>query len=376
MQVACDAPQDPQLALRYVVFGGEALEVRSLRPWFERFGDAAPQLINMYGITETTVHVTYRPLTLADLEQDAGSPLGEPIPDLGWYVLDADLKPVAKGCIGELHVSGAGLARGYLKRADLSALRFVPNPFGDDGARLYRTGDLARYRADGRIEYAGRIDHQVKIRGFRIELGEIEAQLLALPQIRQAVVLDQPGAGGVQLVAYLVADQSVELDQQGQWRELLRQALKHNLPDYMVPAHLLLLDSLPLTANGKLDRKALPQPDASLLQNSYVAPESELQQQIAGVWADVLKLERVGLTDNFFELGGHSLLATQVALRLRELLGFDVPLASLFASADLAAFSDAVQALQPDLQPVHDVLAKSLEALNRLSADELEKLIS
>jgi len=330
----------------------------------------------MYGITETTVHVTYRPLTLADLEQDAGSPLGEPIPDLGWYVLDADLKPVAKGCIGELHVSGAGLARGYLKRADLSALRFVPNPFGGDGARLYRTGDLARYRADGRIEYAGRIDHQVKIRGFRIELGEIEAQLLALPQIRQAVVLDQPGAGGVQLVAYLVADQSVELDQQGQWRELLRQALKHNLPDYMVPAHLLLLDSLPLTANGKLDRKALPQPDASLLQNSYVAPESELQQQIAGVWADVLKLERVGLTDNFFELGGHSLLATQVALRLRELLGFDVPLASLFASADLAAFSDAVQALQPDLQPVHDVLAKSLEALNRLSADELEKLIS
>ncbi|MBK5530550.1 non-ribosomal peptide synthetase [Pseudomonas sp. TH06] len=376
MQVACDAPQDAQLSLRYVVFGGEALEVRSLRPWFERFGDTAPQLVNMYGITETTVHVTYRPLTLADLEQDAGSPLGEPIPDLGWYVLDADLQPVAKGCIGELHVSGAGLARGYLKRADLSALRFVPNPFGDDGARLYRTGDLARYRADGRIEYAGRIDHQVKIRGFRIELGEIEAQLLALPQIRQAVVLDQPGAGGVQLVAYLVADQSVELDQQGPWREHLRQALKHNLPDYMVPAHLLLLDSLPLTANGKLDRKALPQPDASLLQNTYVAPESELQQQIAGVWADVLKLERVGLTDNFFELGGHSLLATQVALRLRELLGFEVPLANLFASADLAAFSAAVQDLQPDLQPVHDVLAKSLEALNRLSADELEKLIS
>ncbi|WP_445179056.1 non-ribosomal peptide synthetase [Pseudomonas sp. McL0111] len=376
MQVACDTPQAQQPSLRYVVFGGEALEVRSLRPWFERFGDSAPQLINMYGITETTVHVTYRPLSLADLEQDAGSPLGDPIPDLGWYVLDADLNPVARGCIGELHVSGAGLARGYLKRADLSALRFVPNPFGDVGARLYRTGDLARYRADGRIEYAGRIDHQVKIRGFRIELGEIEAQLLALPQIRQAVVLDQPGAGGVQLVAYLVADQSVELDQQGQWREHLRQALKHNLPDYMVPAHLLLLDSLPLTANGKLDRKALPQPDASLLQNVYVAPQSELQQQIAGVWAEVLKLERVGLSDNFFELGGHSLLATQVALRLRELLGFEIPLASLFASADLAAFCAAVQALQPDLQPVHDVLAKSLEALNRLSADELEKLIS
>jgi amino acid adenylation domain-containing protein len=258
MQVACAAPVGERSALRYVVFGGEALEVRSLRPWFERFGDAAPQLINMYGITETTVHVTYRPLTLADLEHDAGSPLGEPIADLGWYVLDTDLNPVAKGCIGELHVSGAGLARGYLKRADLSALRFVPNPFGDGGARLYRTGDLARYRADGRIEYAGRIDHQVKIRGFRIELGEIEAQLLALPQIRQAVVLDQPGAGGVQLVAYIVAESPIDTAEQGVWRDQVRHALKDNLPDYMVPAHLLLLDGLPLTANGKLDRRALP----------------------------------------------------------------------------------------------------------------------
>ncbi|MFW9085727.1 non-ribosomal peptide synthetase [Pseudomonas sp. P2758] len=376
MQVATDAQQTAQPALRYVVFGGEALEVKSLKPWFDRFGDSAPQLVNMYGITETTVHVTYRPLTLADLHNAAGSPLGEPIPDLSWYVLDADLNPVAKGCIGELHVSGAGLARGYLNRADLSALRFVPNPFSAHGARLYRTGDLARYCADGRIEYSGRIDHQVKIRGFRIELGEIEAQLLALPGIRQAVVLDQPGAGGVQLVAYIVAAQALDAAQQGAWRDQVRQALKGNLPDYMVPAHLLLLDSLPLTANGKLDRRALPQPDAHLLQGAYVAPVSELQQQIAEVWGEVLKLERVSLSDNFFELGGHSLLATQVVLRLRELLGFEIPLASLFGSADLAAFSAAVQALQPDLQPVHDVLAKSLEALNRLSADELEKLIS
>ncbi|MFJ2482034.1 non-ribosomal peptide synthetase [Pseudomonas sp. NPDC087598] len=376
MQVATDSRQTEQPALRYMVFGGEALEVKSLRPWFERFGDSAPQLINMYGITETTVHVTYRPLSLADLHNEAGSPLGEPIPDLSWYVLDADLNPVAKGCIGELHVSGAGLARGYLNRADLSALRFVPNPFSASGERLYRTGDLARYCADGRIEYSGRIDHQVKIRGFRIELGEIEAQLLAVPGIRQAVVLDQPGPAGVQLVAYIVAAQSVDPAEQGAWRDQVRQALKGNLPDYMVPAHLLLLDSLPLTANGKLDRRALPQPDAQLLQNAYVAPVSPLQQQIADVWGEVLKLERVSLTDNFFELGGHSLLATQVVLRLRELLGFEIPLASLFGSADLQAFSDAVQALQPDLQPVHDVLAKSLEALNRLSADELEKLIS
>ncbi|NWC07084.1 AMP-binding protein, partial [Pseudomonas sp. G1002] len=177
MHVACTDSRAN--ALRYVVFGGEALDVKSLRPWFERFGDSAPQLINMYGITETTVHVTYRPLSVADLELDASSPIGEPIADLSWYLLDGELNPVAKGCIGELYVGRAGLARGYLKRGDLTALRFIPDPFGESGARLYRTGDLAQYRSDGVIEYIGRIDHQVKIRGFRIELGEIEARLNA-----------------------------------------------------------------------------------------------------------------------------------------------------------------------------------------------------
>ncbi|MEG1042942.1 MAG: AMP-binding protein, partial [Pseudomonas sp.] len=176
MQVACAEPG--KHALRQVIFGGEALDVKNLRPWFERFGDRAPQLVNMYGITETTVHVTYRPLSLADLEGEASSPIGEPIADLSWYLLDADLNPVPKGCVGELYIGRAGLARGYLKRGDLSATRFVPDPFGADGGRLYRTGDLARQRADGIIEYLGRIDHQVKIRGFRIELGEIEARLL------------------------------------------------------------------------------------------------------------------------------------------------------------------------------------------------------
>ncbi|MCO7533137.1 AMP-binding protein, partial [Pseudomonas sp. 2] len=155
-----------------------------LRPWFERFGDQQPQLINMYGITETTVHVTYRPVSLEDLAGDAASPIGEPIPDLSWYLLDADLNPVPKGAIGELYVGQAGLARGYLKRADLTATRFVPDPFSARGERLYRTGDLARYRQDGIVEYVGRIDHQVKIRGFRIELGEIEARLAQQAAVR------------------------------------------------------------------------------------------------------------------------------------------------------------------------------------------------
>ncbi|MDY7534454.1 non-ribosomal peptide synthase/polyketide synthase [Pseudomonas sp. Bout1] len=323
MQVAC-APEHAsrQTALRYVVFGGEALEVKSLRPWFERFGDQAPQLINMYGITETTVHVTYRPLSMADLQRDASSPIGEPIPDLSWYLLDADLNLVSKGCIGELYVGRAGLARGYLNRADLTTLRFIPDPFAANGARLYRTGDLARYRADGTIEYIGRIDHQVKIRGFRIELGEIEAQLLEQTAIRQAVVLAQPGPSGQQLVAYLVPSDASLLEasavEQTQWRDSVRAELKENLPDHMIPAHLLLLAQLPLTANGKLNRSALPSPDASQAQQAYQAPQSDLEQRLAEIWQNVLKLPQVGLNDNFFELGGDSIISIQVVSRARQ----------------------------------------------------------
>ncbi len=322
-QVAC-APEHrhTQWQLRHVVFGGEALEVKSLRSWFERFGDSAPQLINMYGITETTVHVTYRPLTLADMQGEAGSPIGQPIPDLSWYLLDADLNPVSRGCIGELYVGRAGLARGYLNRADLSSLRFVPDPFAGDGGRLYRTGDLARYRADGVIEYIGRIDHQVKIRGFRIELGEIEAQLLALDAVRQVAVLAQPGPNGQQLVAYLVPEDdalhSATAEQQASWRDGLRAALKDNLPEHMHPAHFLVLAQLPLTGNGKLNRSALPSPDASLAQQVYQAPQNVLEQQLAAIWQDLLKLPQVGIHDNFFELGGDSIISIQVVSRARQ----------------------------------------------------------
>ena len=314
MQVACADGRSN--ALRYVVFGGEALDVKSLRPWFERFGDRAPQLINMYGITETTVHVTYRPLSLADLSLEASSPIGQPISDLSWYLLDGDLNPVPPGCIGELYVGRAGLARGYLNRGDLTALRFIPDPFGDSGARLYRTGDLAQYRRDGVIEYVGRIDHQVKIRGFRIELGEIEARLNALDAVREAVVLAQDGPSGQQLVGYVIPTHSV--DDQPELREQLKAQLKADLPDYMVPTHLLFLEQWPLTGNGKLDRKALPAADASQGQQAYVAPQTELEQQIAAIWQDVLKLERVGLTDNFFELGGDSIISIQVVSRARQ----------------------------------------------------------
>ncbi|MGV7062855.1 amino acid adenylation domain-containing protein, partial [Pseudomonas aeruginosa] len=263
MAVACSADMATQQpALRYVIFGGEALDLQSLRPWFQRFGDRQPQLVNMYGITETTVHVTYRPVSEADLEGGLVSPIGGTIPDLSWYILDRDLNPVPRGAVGELYIGRAGLARGYLRRPGLSATRFVPNPFpGGAGERLYRTGDLARFQADGNIEYIGRIDHQVKVRGFRIELGEIEAALAGLAGVRDAVVLAHDGVGGTQLVGYVVADSAEDAER---LRESLRESLKRHLPDYMVPAHLMLLERMPLTVNGKLDRQALPQPDASL----------------------------------------------------------------------------------------------------------------
>ena len=356
MHVACSA--EPAHRLRYIVFGGEALEVNTLQPWFQRFGDQRPQLVNMYGITETTVHVTYRPLTRADLSLPGASPIGELIPDMAWYLLDGNLQPVPKGCIGELYVGRAGLAWGYLNRGDLSAARFVPDPFGEAGGRLYRTGDLARYQADGSIGYIGRIDHQVKIRGFRIELGEIEARLLELPAVREAVVLAPDGPDGPQLVAYVVP---VGLDWNGQdplakqlpLRDAIKAGLREHLPGYMVPAHVLFLPALPLTANGKLNRSALPAIDGSLLQQVHVAPRSEREQQVAGIWAQVLKLEKVGLTDNFFELGGHSLLATQVMSRIRQELGIEAPLKLLFEGESL---EDFVRLLGPETaQPLQSI---------------------
>ncbi len=325
----------PDLALRYVIFGGEALEPASLALWFERHGDESPRLINMYGITETTVHVTWRPIERQDVN-GSGSVIGRAIPDLGLYVLDGAFQPQPVGVPGEIHVGGAGLALGYLERPELTAERFVPNPFGEPGSRLYRSGDLARRLADGDLEYLGRIDHQVKIRGFRIELGEIESALAALPVVREAVVLARSDGsvrsdrsdgspGERQLVAYVVAEGAAP------GLTDLRSALAGILPDYMLPSALVLLDALPVTAHGKVDRRALPSPAVERPDlEGYVAPRDTLESFVAGLWQEVLGLTRIGVRDDFFGLGGNSISGAVLINRLQQELAEIVHVVVIF----------------------------------------------
>ncbi|HKW29806.1 MAG TPA: amino acid adenylation domain-containing protein [Verrucomicrobiae bacterium] len=346
----------PELALRYVIFGGEALEMQSLTPWFERHGDQQPRLVNMYGITETTVHVTYRPLTAADV--DCGSVIGAPIPDLELYILDGRRQPAPIGIPGEIYVGGAGVARGYLNRPELTMDRFIPNPFSrEPQARLYRTGDLARWLPNGDIEYLGRADQQVKIRGHRIEPGEIESALARYPAVRECVVMvreDSPGEK--RLAAYLVANSEIATGE-------LRNFLKVKLPDYMIPSAFVFLDKLPLTANGKVDRRALPLPESVRRESaeSFVAPRTPTESALAEIWHEVLRAERVGIYDNFFELGGHSLLMTQVITRVREAFQIELPMRRFFESPTLAGLAAVVEELL-------------VEEIEQLSDDQARRL--
>jgi amino acid adenylation domain-containing protein len=315
------------LALRWVVFGGEALDPVSLKPWMERHGDGSPRLVNMYGITETTVHVTYRPVTLADAGAGHASPVGVPIPDLRVRLLDAGGSPVPVGVPGELYVGGAGVARGYLGRPGLTAERFLPDPFSaEPGARLYRSGDRARWLPSGEPEFLGRIDAQVKIRGFRVEPGEVEAVLSSHPAVREAAVVVRGGGAGAALVGYASLRAGEEDAAAG-----LRGWLRERLPEHMVPAAVVVLDALPLTPHGKTDRRALPAPTASDLApgTPRVLPETEMEARIAGVWAEVLQLESVGVEDNFFDLGGHSILLVQLQGRISAAVEREVSLVDL-----------------------------------------------
>ncbi len=326
------------LALRYVIFGGEALEMRSLKPWFERHGEQRPQLVNMYGITETTVHVTYRPVGGGDVS--GGSVIGVPIPDLAVYLLDSRGELAPMGAQGELYVGGKGVARGYLNRPELTAERFVPDPFGKEGGqRLYRPGDLGRYLAGGDIEFLGRRDEQVKVRGYRIELGEIESVLAEHPEVRESVVMareEEPG--GKRLVGYVVLQGAGSTG-----GSELRRYVKERLPEYMVPSAIMILERMPLTVNGKLDRKALPAPERTGVAEGHTAPRTGVEELLAGIFEDVLKVERVGVEDNFFELGGHSLLATQLMSRVREVFQVELPLKDLFEAPTVGGLSGRVE---------------------------------
>ncbi|HEX7736568.1 MAG TPA: amino acid adenylation domain-containing protein, partial [Ktedonobacteraceae bacterium] len=299
-------------SLRLIIFGGEALDFASLAVWWQRHGEQGTRLINMYGITETTVHVTAHLLEAPDQRLKRQSLIGRPRATMQLYVLDASLQPVPPGIAGELYIGGTGLARGYLANAALTAERFVPHPWSTrPGDRLYRTGDVARLLDDGEVEYLGRNDAQVKLRGFRIEPGEIEAVLATHPNVQNVAVrlLDQ------RLVAYLVPH-----GQQKPGVSELRAHLQARLPDYMVPSAFLLLDELPLTPHGKLDLRALPLPGTARpdLHEPYAPPRTPVEEILAGIWSQVLKLERVGIDDNFFTLGGDSIRSIQVLALARE----------------------------------------------------------
>ena len=347
--IAADGSSTDSLRLRLVIFGGEALDPGMLKPWFERHGDESPQIVNMYGITETTVHVTYHVVTRADLSQPSMSVIGRPIPDLQIYILDDRLQLCPIGIPGELHVAGAGLAIGYLHRPELTSQRFIPNPFATQpGERLYKTGDRGRYLADGQIEYLGRLDQQVKIRGHRIELGEIESILGQHPGVREAIVVAREDApGDRRLVAYVVGTGGVPLS-----TSEMRSFLKRLLPEHMVPSGFVSLDHMPLTPSGKVDRKALPTPDATRpeLEEAFVAPQSHAEKVLAGIWAQVLKMERIGIHDNFFELGGDSILSIQIVARANQ-AGLRLAPKHLFQHqtiAELAAVAELSPAISAD----------------------------
>ncbi|MGE6757265.1 amino acid adenylation domain-containing protein, partial [Corallococcus interemptor] len=333
-----------------VLTGGDVMPLQRAREHLARLPEGAV-LVNAYGPTENTTFSTTNTLT-GRTELDGAVSIGKPIGNSTAYVLDANGDVAGVGVPGELYVGGEGLAWGYLNRADLTAERFVPHAFSTEpGARLYRTGDKARWKEDGTLEFLGRTDFQVKVRGFRIELGEVEAALLQHPDVAEAAVVVRGPGQDKQLVGYAVAKPGRTLD-----TAELKARLRQQLPEYMVPAVLMPLDALPLSANGKVDRKALPEPEAPRSEKVFEAPRTETEAKLAAIWSQVLRVPQVGVRDNFFELGGHSLLATQVASRIRAGFGVELPLRELFESATLEALARrlerATRSAAPPLVPV------------------------
>jgi amino acid adenylation domain-containing protein len=355
------------LNMRYVIFGGEALQPALLREWKARHPQTT--LVNMFGITETTVHVTYKEIGDAEIANGASN-IGGPIPTLTTYVLDRHMQLVPIGVTGEVCVGGAGVARGYLNRPELTAERFVPHPFRA-GERMYRSGDVGRMRANGEMEYLGRRDAQVKLRGFRIELGEIETTIAQHPSIAGCVaVLRNDGLIGPRLVAYYVPNaMEPRLD-----RAALRAWAAERLPEFMVPSVFVALSTLPLTSNGKVDRKALPAPDdAADADVVVVSPRNELETVIAGVWSDMLGIQSIGVETSFFELGGHSLLATRINAQVSRIFRSTLALRRFFENPTVAGTARVLMEIEPKPGQTASIARLYLKA-KQMSPEERERL--
>jgi amino acid adenylation domain-containing protein len=354
------------LSLRYVIFGGEALHPIQLKEW--KGANPGTKLINMYGITETTVHVTFKEITDREIAENRSN-IGTPIPTTTTYVMDANLRLQPVGVPGEICVGGDGVGRGYLGREELTRQKFVANPYKPE-ERLYRSGDLAKLLPSGELLYLGRIDDQVQIRGFRVEPGEIKSHLLEHPQVAEAeVVARESKSESLELIAYIVPRGEVNVT-------ALRSHLAETLPSYMVPTAFVMLDALPLTANGKVDRKALPDPDETRpeIEESFVAPRTASEEALTKIWGEILSLEQVGVFDNFFELGGHSLLATRVVSRVREEFQVEVPLRTLFEQPTIAGLASIISQHRVEKAGKAE-LADLLAELQDISDEEAERLL-
>ena len=340
-------------SVKQVLFGGEAVNPESVRRVLES-GGRPRRLLHVYGPTECTTFATFH--LVSEVEKDATTiPIGRPIANTTAYMLDKHGNPLPIGVPGELYLGGPGVAQGYLNEPELTAERFVADPFAADKTqRMYRTGDIVRYLPDGNIDFIGRLDDQVKIRGFRIEPGEIECVLRQHPGVAMAtVIVRQDNDGGKRLVAYLVLANPEEPPQPGELREFLRQ----RLPDYTVPSAYVFLGKLPLTASGKIDRKALPAPVLDRELGSFIAPRSETEKTVAETWSAVLQIQGVGVHHDFFQLGGHSLLATRVVSKLRSIVGIDIPLSVFFENATVAAIAAYIDGarlttIEPSVDPL------------------------
>jgi len=356
--------------VKALIVGGEALSAETVAFWREHSPET--RVINEYGPTETVVGCCVYEIPQGDTK--AGPvPIGRPIANANIYLLDKKLRPVAAGVSGEIYIGGDGLARGYLAQPEVTAERFIPNPFSESsGERIYRTGDMARYRDDGEIEYLGRVDHQVKIRGFRVELGEIEAVLRQHPKVNEVVVMvREEVVGDRRIVAYVVSPEA-----EGVSLNDIRRFMREKLPEYMMPSSLVALRSLPLTPNGKVDREALPAPGLGRagMEEAYVAPRTVLEEAVARIWAETIGIELLGVHDNFFELGGHSLLATQVISRIREEFEVELPVRMMFDGMTVAEMAAAILSLE--MHPGQsEKIAQTMKAVEEMTEGEFVQML-